>query len=63
MESPVETVINLMDETQEQTVTRRTLAESQREKYWTHVCPGIGMISQSEAVCQRCLKTKPKDKE
>lgn len=63
MESPVETVINLMNETSEQTATRRALTKAQREKYWTHVCPGIGMITQSEAVCQKCLKIKPKGKE
>lgn len=35
-----------------------------RKKYWSHMCPGIGMVSQPEAVCQRCLKTKPEiDKE
>ena len=34
-----------------------------RKKYWSHICPGVGMVSQPEAVCQRCLKTKPKGKE
>jgi len=33
--------------------------EELRKKYWSHICPGIGMVSQPEAVCQRCLKTKP----
>jgi len=33
--------------------------EELRKKYWSHICPGIGMVSQPESVCQRCLKTKP----
>ena len=37
--------------------------EELRKKYWSHICPGIGMVSQPETVCQRCLKTKPKGKE
>ncbi len=37
--------------------------EELRKKYWSHICPGIGMVSQPESVCQRCLKTKPKGKE
>jgi len=37
--------------------------EELRKKYWSHICPGIGMVSQPESICQRCLKTKPKGKE
>ena len=36
--------------------------EELRKKYWSHICPGIGMVSQPESVCQRCLKTKPENK-
>ena len=31
-----------------------------RKKYWSHICPGVGMVSQPDSVCQRCLQTKPK---
>jgi len=36
--------------------------EELRKKYWSHICPGIGMVSQPESFCQRCLKIKPESK-
>jgi len=36
--------------------------EELRKKYWSHICPGVGMVSQPESVCQRCLKVKPENK-
>ena len=32
--------------------------EAIREKCWTHVCPGIGLIFQEETVCGRCGQRK-----
>jgi len=33
------------------------------KKYWSHVCPMVGLVGSMDSVCQRCLKTKPKGKE
>ena len=33
-----------------------------REKHWSHICIGVGMVTQKDAVCPRCLQTKPKEK-
>lgn len=30
------------------------------KKYWSHVCPRVGLVGLMDSVCPRCLKTKPK---
>jgi hypothetical protein len=29
-----------------------------RKKYWSHICPNVGIVFQSEPICSRCLKAK-----
>lgn len=42
---------------------RMISSDEDLKKYWSHVCPNIGLVGLMDKVCPRCLKTKPKGKE
>lgn len=53
----------LAKETSDSFYKRLVSSDEDLKKYWSHVCPGVGLIGLMDAVCDRCLATKPKSKE
>ena len=46
-------------ETQDSVYTRMISSDEDLKKYWSHVCPGIGLVGLMDTACDRCLATKP----